>query len=300
MGMAKTKKKTTKKRASKKTSKKVPAYFGGRKGVWKGYLSFGLVNIPVVLETANEEEKIHFRMIDKRDHSPVGYKQINKKTGKPITRDQITKGYEYKKGKYVLFSDADFKKANIKATSTVDIEDFVELSEVDPMLFERPYYILPQKGGEKGYVLLRKALQKTGKAAVAKIVLHTVQRLVVIYPREKHLVLEILRFSNEVKEIHEVDPLPAAAANAKISDRELRGAEHLVESMTSPWKPDNYKNTYREDILKMVKSKVRRGKIAKVEDIEASHVVEDEGISATNVIDLTALLEKSLKEHRTS
>lgn len=311
-GMTTKKKKTTKKkstaRRAKSTKKEKSHHFGGgRRGVWKGYLSFGLVNIPVILETAQQDEKIHFRMIDKRDNSPVGYQQINKKTGKVIDRSQITKGYEYKKGKYVLFSDADFKKANVKATSTVDIEDFVKLSEVDPMLFEKPYYVIPQKGGEKGYALLRKVLQRTGKAAVAKIVLHTVQRLVAIYPRQDHLILEILRFANEVKEIHEVESLPTAAINARISERELLGAEQLVESMSSKWAPDHYRNTYREDVMKLVKSKVRSGKTAAVEEIEAPSV-EEEGISAPNVIDLTNLLQRSLKsgkrshpkEHRTS
>lgn len=289
----KSKKKTTRKKNVRKT--KAKGKYPRRRGLWKGAISFGLVNIPIYLESANEEAKLHFHLIDKRDHSPVGYKQINKKTGKPITRAQMVKGYEYKKGQYVLLTDADFKKANVKATSTIDIEDFVDLKEVDPMLFERPYYVVPQKGGEKGYSLLRHALERTGKVAIAKIVLHTVQRLVALMPREEHLILEILRFSNEVKEIHEAEPLPEEVSRAKISERELAGAEQLVKSMESPWDPDKYKNTYRDDLMKMINSRIKRGTTAKVSDVESvDEVASSEAIDNSNVIDLTALLKKSL------
>lgn len=292
--MAKTKRKKTK--SSSRKSKNSEGGHG--RGIWKGALSFGLVNIPVYLESANEEEKLHFHMIDKRDHAPIGYKQINKKTGRAITRDQITKGYEYKKGSYVLLSEADFKKANVKATGAIDIEDFVDLEDLDPMMFERPYYIIPQKGGEKGYALLRRTLDKTGKVAIAKIVLHTVQRLVAILPREDHLVLEIMRFANEVKEIHEVKPLPVEVTRAKISERELAGAEQLVESMSSQWNPDKYKNTYRDDLMKLIKSRVSRGTTAKVAAVEEAPPEVEE--TPSNVVDLTALLKRSIGTHRRS
>lgn len=262
-----------------------------RRGMWKGYIAFGLVNIPIYLESATQEKKIRFNLIDKNDHSPIGYKQINKTTGKPVLRNSIVKGYEYEKGEYVLMGEADFKKANVKATNTVEIEDFVELDEIDPMLFETPYYILPQKGGEKGYILLRDVLERTQKAAVAKIVLHTVQHLVCIIPRGDYLILEILRFANEIIEVGEADFIDDAFYQVKVSDREITVAEKLVEGMTSKWKPEKYRNTYHDDLMRQIQYKIKHGDTARVEKVEPTPTT---GEAADNVVDLTALLKKSL------
>ncbi|MGE3973516.1 MAG: Ku protein [Bdellovibrionales bacterium] len=262
-----------------------------RRGLWKGSIAFGLVNIPIILESAQQEQKIHFRLIDKRNHAPIGYKQINKATGKPVTRTSIVKGFEYEKGRYVLINDADFKKANVRATRTIDIEDFVELKDIDPMLFEKPYYVLPQKGGEKGYVLLREVLKRTGRAAVAKVVLHKVQHLVTIMPRGDYLILEILRFSNEVIETHEMDNLDASVHATKVSPREVTIAEQLVEGMSSEWRPDKYENTYHDDLMKLIKAKIKRGTTTKLEEVESTPAEEE---TPSNVFDLTSLLKKSL------
>ena len=279
-------KKTRKKTVRKKEQKPLR-----RRGMWKGYIAFGLVNIPIYLESATQVKKIRFNLIDKHDHSPIGYKQINKNTGKPVLPNSIVKGYEYEKGEYVLMGEADFKKANVKATNTIEIEDFVELTEIDPMLFETPYYILPQKGGEKGYILLRDVLERTQKAAVAKIVLHTVQHLVCLIPREDYLILEILRFSNEIIEVHEAHFIDDSFYNVKVSDREIAVAEKLVEGMTSKWKPEKYQNTYHNDLMKQIQFKIKHGDTARVEKVESvPRAVE----TADNVIDLTALLKKSL------
>lgn len=258
--------------------------------MWKGYIAFGLVNIPIYLESATQVKKIRFNLIDKHDHSPIGYKQINKNTGKPVLRNSIVKGYEYEKGEYVLMGDSDFKKANVKATNTVEIEDFVELADIDPMLFETPYYILPQKGGEKGYILLRDVLERTQKAAIAKIVLHTVQHLVCIISREDYLILEILRFANEIIEVREADFIEDSFYNVKVSDREIAVAEKLVAGMTSKWKPENYHNTYYDDLMKQIKLRIKHGDTARVEKIKSPEPIE----AADNVIDLTTLLRKSL------
>lgn len=263
-----------------------------RRGMWKGYLAFGLVNIPIYLESATQVKKIRFNLIDKHDHAPIGYKQINKNTGKPVLRNSIVKGYEYEKGEYVLMGDSDFKKANVKATNTVEIEDFVELNEIDPMLFETPYYILPQKGGEKGYILLRDVLERTQKAAVAKIVLHTVQHLVCIIPREDYLILEILRFANEIIEVHEARFIDDSFYDVKVSDREISVAEKLVEGMTSKWKPEKYHNTYHDDLMKQIQYKIKHGDTARIEKVEPQASISK---TADNVIDLTALLRKSLE-----
>lgn len=301
-----TKKKTTRKKttARRKPSARTAASAkehhhprGRRRGLWKGSLAFGLVNIPIYLESAEQEKKIHFHLIDKRDHAPVGYKQINKSTGHEITRASVVKGYEYEKGQYVLMGEADFKKANVKATSTIEIEDFVELQEINPMLFEKPYYVLPQKGGEKGYALLREVLERTQKAAVAKIVLHTVQHLVCLMVRGDYLILEILRFANEIIEQDEADFMEPQMRDVRISPKELAVAEQLVEGMTEKWKPEKYHNTYRDDLMKLIKAKIKRGATAEVEKIEPVEEAED----TSNVIDLTALLKRSLSgTHRKS
>lgn len=260
------------------------------RSLWKGSISFGLVNVPVVLVSAQQAEKIHFRLLDKRDHSPVGYKNINKRTGDDIRRENIVKAFELEKNEYVIMSDADFKKANVKATSTIDIEDFVFLDEVDPLLFERPYYILPQKGGEKGYVLLREVLSRTKKAAIAKIVLHTVQRLAAILVKGDYLILEILRFADEIKEVDEVDFLDPSVNNARVSEREINVATQLVDGMSNDWSPKKYRNTYREDLMKLIKAKSKRGGAVAVAEVPTDSADE----SSSNVVDLTALLKKSL------
>lgn len=261
-----------------------------RRGLWKGSISFGLVNIPVYLESAQQDDKIHFHLLDRHDNSPVGYKKINKSTGKEVSTSSIVKGYEYEKNKFVFLSEADFKNANVKATGAIDIEDFVEIEEIDPVYFERPYYIVPQSGGEKGYVLLREALKKSGKAGVAKIVLHTIQHLVIILPRENYLLLEIVRFANEIKEVHELDLLNSVAQHTKVSPRELAIAEQLVAGMTSKWEPDKYHDTYHEDLMKLIKFKIKHGTTKKLNQVKEAS--EDD--SKSNVIDLTALLKKSL------
>ncbi len=294
------KKKTTTTKKTKVTKIKtldrelsIKKYHGGgrRRGLWKGSIAFGLVNIPIILESAKQEDKIHFRMLDKRDNSPVGYRQINKNTQEEINRSDIIKGYEYKKGEYVLMSDADFKHANPKATSTIDIEDFVDIAEVDPMLYDKPYYVVPQKGGEKGYVLLREVLERKQKAAVAKVILHTVQHLALLMAREDYIVLELLRFADEIKEVHEADFLEDSTKQTKVSDREISVASQLVEGMSSEWSPQKYRNTYRDDLMKLIKNKIKRGTTAAIEEVKLAETDSD---SQTNVIDLTALLKKSL------
>lgn len=279
-----------KRKASGKKPKHAKSDLPRRRGVWKGAIAFGLVNIPIFLESAEQEKRIHFRLIDKRDHAPIGYRQINKLTGREVRRDSIVKGYEYERGQYVLMGEGDFKKANVKATGVIEIEDFVNVNDVDPMLFEKPYYVTPNSGGEKGYVLLREVLTRTHKAAIAKAVLHRVQHLVMIMARDNYLILEILRFANEIKEITEVDYLDPKIQKMKVSEREIKVAEQLVEGMTGRWSPEKYHNTYRDDLMKLINAKVRRGATAAIEEIEKVEVPAE-----TNVVDFTELLKKSLK-----
>lgn len=261
-----------------------------RSSIWKGSISFGLLNIPVTLQTAEQDKDIHFSLLDKSDLAHIHYKKVNAQTGKEVPYGRIVKGYEYEKGHYTVLSESDFKKANVKATQTIDIEDFVLLSEVDPLLFERPYYLVPQKGAEKGYLLLREALKKTKKVAIAKIVIRIKQHLAMLMPRGDYIVLELLRFSHQVKEIHEADYLKDLNKRTTFNSRELKMAEELVAGMTTKWKPDKYKDTYYQDIQKMIKAKVRHGQGHMVK----APIKEEKIETTSNVVDLMPLLKKSL------
>lgn len=260
------------------------------RGIWSGAISFGLLNIPVSVMSAKEEDRLSFKMLDTKNNSPIGYKQYNKKTGKEVDKKDIEKAYEYKKNQFVIITEEDFLKANPKATRTIDIEDFVELEEVDILLFEKPYYLVPGKNGEKGYVLLKKILEETKKVAIAKFVLRTKQHLVAVMPRGDYLILEMMRFSHEVQEIHEAEFLDDFELNKiKISPREMKAAKSLVDDMTAKWKPDQYKDTYQDELLKYIQKKIKKGDVEDVEEVEE---VED---TDTNVIDLMPFLQKSLK-----
>lgn len=261
------------------------------RGIWSGAISFGLLNIPVAVMSAKEEERLSFRMLDKRNNAPIGYKQYNKVTGKEVDRKDIEKAYEYGKDKFVLITEEDFLKANPKATKTIDIEDFVSLAEVDVLLFEKPYYLVPGKNGEKGYVLLRKILEDTKKVAVAKFVLRSKQHLVAIMARGDYLILEMLRFSHEIQEIHEADFLDDYdLKKVKVSPRELKAAKTLVDEMTAKWKPDQYKDTYQDELLKYIKKKIKSGDVE-----ESAEVAEEVKDTNTNVIDLLPFLQKGLR-----
>ena len=260
------------------------------RGIWSGAISFGLLNIPVAVMSAKEQERLSFKMLDRRNHSPIGYKQYNKLTGKEVDRKNIEKAYEYKKNEFVLITEEDFFKANPKATRTIDIEDFVSLDEVDILLFEKPYYLVPGKNGEKGYVLLRNILAETKKVAVAKFVLRSKQHLVAVMARGDYLILEMLRFSHEIQELHEADFLDNFdLKKVKVSPKEMKAAKILVDEMTTKWNPDQYKDTYQDELLKYIKKKIKAGDIEDVK-IPSEEIKE----TNTNVVDLMPFLQKSL------
>jgi DNA end-binding protein Ku len=261
------------------------------RAVWSGAISFGLVNIPVSALGAREQKKISFHMLDSEDNAPIGYKKFNKTTGKEVPTKRIVKGFEHKKGEFVIVTDADFKKANPVATQTIDIEDFVEVEDIDILMFEKPYYLVPTKAGRKGYVLLRKVLEETKKGAIARFVMHQKEHLVAIIPRGPYLILETLRYAEEVKEVDEADYLDDAdLSKIKVSPRELKMAEELVSGMTSKWAPEKYKDTYQADLMKFIKLKIKNG-----ETEEAAEVEEVDWANEKKVVDLMPLLKKSLE-----
>lgn len=278
----------------KRISRRKESSFAQR-GLWSGNISFGLINIPVRLVSAREQKEIHFTMLDPKNLSPIGYKYYNKVTGSEVSRGKTVKAFEYKKGNYVILTDSDFRKANPVATQTIDIENFVELAEIDPVFFAKAYYLVPRKGGEKAYALLLAALEKSAKVAIAKIVLHTKQHLVALMPRGSYLLLELLHFAEDVKELREMTAHEDKNV-ARTHAREVQMAEKLIEDMSSKWRPEVYKDTYRTDIMKLVNAKVRSGKATEISD----DYVEKDSEQTADIIDLMPLLKKSLERKRRS
>lgn len=263
-----------------------------RSNIWKGALSFGLLNIPVRLMKAEEEKALHFSLLDQNDLSPIHYKKISAKTGKEVPYKRIVKGYEYKKNEFVVMDEKDFKAANVEATGTIDIESFVDLDDVDLMFIERPYYLVPEKNGEKGYFLLCEAMKKSNKVAIGKIVLRSKQHLALIVVRGDYLVLELMRFAHEVLEAHEVDYFDSIK-KVRFTNKEMKMAIDLIEGMSEKWKPDQYKDTYYSDLKKIIDKKIKAGK-GKVIEYERPEPIK----TTSNVIDLMPLLKKSLESQK--
>ena len=260
------------------------------RALWKGAISFGLVYIPVEMYTAVQEHDLDLTMLDRRDFSPIGYKRYNKKSGKEVTWDDIVKGYEYEDNEYVVLSDEDLKRANVEATQTIDIVAFVEAADVPLTYFETPYYLAPSRGGNKVYALLRETLRKAGKIGIATVVMRTKQHLCALVCVEDKIVLNTLRYATEIRSAEELKLPPATLKAAGISDKELKMALSLVDGMSEEWKPEQYHDSYKEDVMAMIKKKIKAGqtKTITAPDKEAA------APKASNVVDLVALLQNSL------
>jgi DNA end-binding protein Ku len=260
---------------------------GASRGIWSGSISFGLLQIPVTLHTAESRaEELHFRLLDKRDQSPVKYKRVNGSTGKEVEWKDIVKGYEVEKGNYVIIDPEDFEKANVKATQTVDIQDFVPRDQIDMAYFETPYYVVPQQRATKAYVLLRQALEKMNAVAIATFVLRTREHLVAIMPDGDALMLETLRFGHELKDASDM-PLPSGSDAKSVSTRELEMAEQLIEGMMTDWEPKRYRDKYYRDVMKIIEEKAKTG-------ATTEHHAVTKGTVANDVVDLLDLLKKSV------
>ncbi len=262
---------------------------------WKGTISFGLVNIPISLQTMETGDKIHFHMLDKKDMSPIKYKTTNGNTTKEVSRSQIVKGFEYKKNDYVIITDEDFKKANVKATKTIEIQAFIEQEEIAPTFFVRPYFIEPEGKAEKSYMLLRETLKKTGKIGIAKIVMQGKQHLCAVIASDEHMILEILRFAHELKKPVSKGLPRSNVKKLGLKDSELKMAETLVNQMVEKWKPEQYHDEYQEDLRKFITDKVKKGKHAKGKEIEDAEVESDDADEG-KVVDFMSLLKKSVEK----
>lgn len=255
------------------------------RSLWKGSISFGLVNIPVALYPATRREELKFRLLRGSDLSPVNYKRVAQTDGREVPWEQIVKGYEYEKGKFVVLKEDDFKRVDIEATQTVDIMDFVRLSEVNPMYFKKPYYLVPEKGGAPAYTLLHTVLAETSKAGVAKVVIRTRQHLAAVKPQGSALVLELMHFAHELVDVGELN-LPLARGTAK--RRELDMAKTLVEQMTEKWAPERYTDDYTSALMAMIKEKISSG--------GKKAPAAPKSARKTNIIDLAAVLQESLNQ----
>jgi DNA end-binding protein Ku len=255
------------------------------RAIWKGSISFGLVNIPIALYPATRREELKFRLLRKSDLSPVNYKRVAEKDGKEVSWDQIVKGYEYEKGKYVVLKEEDFERVDLEATQTVDIKDFVDQEEIDPMFFYKPYYLEPQKGGDKAYALLRDALKDSNKVGIAKVVIKTRQYLAGVKPEDGALVLELMHFADELADPEKLH----VPKKTEVGKREMNMAKSLIDSMSSKWNPEKYKDDYREALMEVIEEKVEAG--GKEIDEKPKKAPKP-----TKIIDLVSVLQKSLEQ----
>ncbi|MDD2046790.1 Ku protein [Pseudomonas putida] len=258
------------------------------RAIWKGAISFGLVHIPVSLSSAVSSERIDFDWLDARSMEPVGYKRVNKVTGKEIAGEHIVKGVEYQKGRYVVISEEEIRQARPEATQTIDIFAFVDSAEIPLQQFDTPYYLSPDRRGGKVYALLRQTLESTGKVALAKVVLHTQQHLALLRPLEDAIVMITLRWPQEVRGLESLE-LGSSVRDSAIDKRELQMARRLVEDMSEHWTPEAYRNDFKDTIMSLVEEKASQGKIATVEAPQG-----DAGQKSADIIDLTELLKRSL------
>jgi DNA end-binding protein Ku len=236
--------------------------------VWKGHISFGLVSVPVELYSAEGRADINFHLVDSRNAARVRYERINEETGEEVPWDKIVKGYKYSDGSYVLLSDEELEHASIEMSRTIEIEQFVDLSQIDIRYFDRPYLIAPGKNGEKGYVLLREALSRQEKAGIARVVIRSRQHLAAVLVQDDALVLELLRLQQELRDVDDFDIPKGELRKYKVTPKEVELASQLVERMTAEWAPEEYQDEYRDELMKLIERKIESGQTEAIEEIE--------------------------------
>lgn len=257
------------------------------RSIWNGAISFGLVNIPISLYSAEDSNELKFNYIDSRDENKVKYKRVNEVTGEEVPWENIVKAFEFEDGNYVVMTDDDFVKADPVASKTVDIETFINREELSLLYLEKPYYMAPTKGGEKPYVLLRDALKKADKVAIARVVIRTKEHLAVIYTNEDGLVLNLIRFHEDIRSMAQLN-LPQSI---KITDKEMDLAQSLIDGMTDTWKPEAYKDQFTEAIMKRIEAKAKK----KGKNIDEDEPDTETSKSSGKVVDIMDLLKRSVE-----
>jgi DNA end-binding protein Ku len=258
------------------------------RSLWKGAITFGLVHIPVGLYSATQESDVDFDWLDRRSMDPVGYKRINKRTGREIDKENVVKGVATSKGHYVVLSPEEIAEAYPRTTQTIEIQAFVDVDDIPFVYLEKPYYTAPVNKGEKVYALLREALKETGKAGLAKVVIHSKQHLAVVLPCGPALVLNLLRWGGEIRSWEDLQLPPNGKAGIK--DSELKMARHLIDDMAGRWSATDFRDNFHDAIMKLVEAKAKAGETESVTPVEPAP-----SAASADVIDLTELLRRSLK-----
>lgn len=263
--------------------------------IWKGHISFGLVNVPVELQSAEERSEMHFHLLDRRDHNPIKYQRVNEQTGEQVAWQDIVKGYKYDDGKYVIVTDEDFKRAAVEATQTIDIECFVDREAIAPVYFDRPYYLTPTAKGEKGYLLLREALSRTDKVGIAKVVLRSRQYLAALMVYEDALMLNLLRFAEELRDVKDLK-IPSKSEKAQVTAKETALAEELIKSMVQEWRPEDFHDQYRDALMKWIDRKIQAG--GRDISAETKEPAKERGPKVISIVDLLTRSVESRKAQK--
>lgn len=263
--------------------------------IWTGNLSFGLLNVPVSLMSADRGVDLHFRMLDSRNKAPVRYERINAETGEEVPWKEIVKAFEYKKGSYVVLKPEDIKSAASENRESVDVQAFVDAADIGPEYFEKPYVLVPGKKAEKGYVLLRETLKRSGKVGIARVVIRTREYLSAVFPRKHALMLILMRYQQELADLDDFSIPDEAPKHYRVTAKEIEMAQNLVESMTGTWDPAEYKDEFRTRLKKVIDKRMKsKSSLATIED-ESS---KDEEEASTNVVDFMSLLKKSIADNK--
>lgn len=258
--------------------------------IWKGSIAFGLVSIPVSVSSAESRTDVQLHMVDSKNHARIRYERVNADTGEEVPWDRMVKGYEHDDGKFILLTEKDLEAVQPKLTKTIDINEFVPLEDIDPILFDKPYYLEPEKRGMKAYALLREALRKTGKAGISRVVIRTREYLSAMFVRDEVIILMLLRFPQEIKSAEKLTLPLSSDKEWQPQKKDMELATHLIDQMAAEWKPQDFHDEYREALVEYIEKKVRAGD--SVSDIVEG---ENETHPQSNVLDLTAYLQQSIK-----
>ncbi|WP_426690028.1 Ku protein [Rhodanobacter ginsengiterrae] len=259
--------------------------------IWTGTLSFGLLNVPVSLMSGERSVDLHFRMLDSRSKTPVRYERVNAETGEEVPWKEIVKAFEYAKGSYVVLDPEDIKSAAPESHETVEVNTFVDAEAIAPEYFEKPYFLVPGKKAEKGYVLLRETLKRSGKIGIARVVIRTREYLCAVMPRDNALMLMLLRYPQELVDADEYRIPQGAPSSYRISPKEIRMAEQLIDSMSDQWRPGDYRDEFRDRLRKVIEKRLKSKGMVTPPDSDDLEMPEN---ASTNVVDFMALLQKSL------
>jgi DNA end-binding protein Ku len=236
--------------------------------IWSGSISFGLVSVPVRMFSATQSQELRFHFLDRRDLTPIGYDKVRKDSGESVPADEIVRGFEIEKGQYVPIEDEDLDRLDIELTHSIDILDFVSLDEIDPIYFRKAYYLLPQDGAEKPYRLLARALDETGKVGIAKVVIRNKQHLAALRPHDGILVLETMYYADEIRQPESVD------GSSRLQKAEVDMAKSLVENLSDSFRPEKYDDTYRKELLQLIRAKAKGQELPEPQEEAEGEVVD--------------------------